>query len=116
MLDFFRVGTCIQAAADRAVEKFTGCYIRVSRSTDSAENTIFGDSDGAVLTKHFIAYPKDQNPSKKKRQIETDKPGKSDWDHGFGGSAAGSCVAAGLVVAPVSAGAPQMMRTRPQLS
>jgi hypothetical protein len=33
--------------------------------------------------KYFIADPKDQNPGKKNCQIETDKPGERDGNHGL---------------------------------
>jgi len=66
-LEPLRGGALIQTAADGAVKKITGGRIGVSRAADSAENTIPGDGIGVALADHFIAYPKDQNPGKKKR-------------------------------------------------
>jgi len=36
-----------------------------------------------ALPEDFVPYPEDQNRGKKKGQIEADKPGKSDRNHGW---------------------------------
>jgi hypothetical protein len=61
-----------------------------------------------VLPDHFIADPEDQDADEREHQIEADKPGKRDLDHGLG---------AGLVVAVAGefgTEASQRMMTRPQ--
>ena len=76
-------GTFIEAVADRTSHQIAGRSVRVPGSTDPAENTDPGNAVCMALPEDFVPYPEDQNRGKKKGQIEADKPGKSDRNHGW---------------------------------
>ena len=113
------VGAFIEAIADGAVKKIALADVSVPRAADSAKNPVAGNGAGTPFADYLVADPKNQYPDEKKRKVETDKPGESDRDHGLGSPGDGAdldMVFGGAFLVSILTCAPQMTRTRPQLS
>ena len=103
--------TLVQTAADRAVKKIGVAAVGVSRTANPAINMIAPSGIVAIPSDHFIPPPKKQHASKKNPQIEADKPRERDGNHlELTGTFPVPLVTSSLVPAP------QMMRTRPQVT